>query len=314
MAAWSPADMPSQDGKIAIVTGANSGLGYEIALGLAKHGALVVLAGRSEAKGQDAVARVRAVAPDAKVSFELLDLADLASIKAFAARIAAVQPRVDILVNNAGLAMTPTRATTKDGFELQFGTNYLGHFLLTSLLLPQLLASPSPRVVNQSSLGHRLAPIDFDDLQGAAKYSTNKAYGQSKLAMILFARELQRRAERAGWPLLAIPVHPGVSKSNLMVSGPRLGGARSLLQDFINGVVIPLIGQEAASGAQPTLYAATSPDAQGGQYYGPSGGGELKGPVGPAKVAPHGLDAPAQQRLWDVSCALTGATWPTQSA
>ena len=313
MANWSPADIPLQDGKVAIVTGANSGLGFEIACGLAAKGATLLIAGRSEAKGLDAVARIVDLAPKAVVAFDLLDLADMASVRAFAARVGNAHPRIDILVNNAGVAMTPRRETTKDGFELQLATNYLGHFLLTSLLLPNLLRSAAARVVNQSSLGHRLGPIDFDNLQGEHKYSTSKAYGQSKLAMLLFARELERRSEENGWPLLAMPVHPGFSKSNLMVNGPRHGGVRNPFYDLID-IATPLFGQSTARGAEAALFAATSPDAKGGQYYGPAGIGGLKGPVGLATVGAYGLDKTAQRRLWDVSCALTGADWAPTTA
>lgn len=202
---------------------------------------------------------------------------------------------LDLLINNAGVMALPRRETTADGFEMQFGTNYLGHFALTAGLLPLLRKASEPRIVSVSSLAHRTAFIDFDDLQGARVYSPWKAYGQSKLAMLIFARELQRRSDAAGWNLISSAAHPGFSRTNLFASGP--GGLLSLASDF----AAAFLGQSATDGARPILFAATSPKAMPGAYYGPGGMGELRGSPGPALVMPQARDGAKAARLWDVS-------------
>jgi NAD(P)-dependent dehydrogenase (short-subunit alcohol dehydrogenase family) len=299
MTGWSTADIPSQTGKIAVITGANSGIGYPTALELARAGAQVIIAGRSEAKGLAAVASIKAQLPAATVRFELLDLVSLASVAACAARMNASLPRVDILINNAGLMMLPTRQTTQDGFEMQFGVNYLGHFALTARLLPLLRKAAAPRTVQLSSVAHRSGKIDFADLQ-RTKYSALQAYNQSKLAMLMFALELQRRSDANGWNILSTAAHPGAAKSELIANGMGNSIAGSATQLFVK-----ILGHSTAAGALPTLYAATSPQAAPGGYYGPTGFQEFKGPPGVAVIKPHARDLATAKRLWEVSEALT---------
>ena len=310
MTGWSTADIPSQDGKTAVITGATGGLGYETALALAGAGAAVVLTGRNDAKGQDAIQRIRGQFPNAKISYETLDLASLASVAGFAARFAAAHASLDLLINNAGVMALPKRQTTADGFEMQFGTNYLGHYALTAHLLPLLRRGNQPRVVNLSSLAHRSGAIDFDDLQGAKSYNPFKAYCQSKLAMLMFALELQRRSNAAGWGLLSNAAHPGYALTDLIANGP---GTRGLLGQ-LGKILQPFASQSAAEGALPTLFAATSPEAQPGGYYGPNWFYELKGPPEPAKIMPQAKDAAAAARLWDISAALTCASFDRVAA
>ena len=310
MTGWSTADIPSQDGKTAVITGATGGLGYETALALAGAGAAVVLTGRNDAKGQDAIQRIRAQFPNAKVSYETLDLASLASVAGFAARFAAAHVSLDLLINNAGVMALPKRQTTADGFEMQFGTNYLGHYALTAHLLPLLRRGNQPRVVNLSSLAHRSGAIDFDDLQGAKSYNPFKAYCQSKLAMLMFALELERRSNAAGWGLLSNAAHPGYALTDLIANGP---GTRGLLGQ-LGKILQPFASQSAAEGALPTLFAATSPEARPGGYYGPNWFYELKGPPEPAKIMPQAKDAAAAARLWDISAALTCASFDRVAA
>src|SRR5882757_2355910 len=226
MTGWSTADVPSQDGKTAVITGATGGLGYETALALAGAGATVVLTGRNDAKGQEAIQRIRGQFANAKISYETLDLANLASVADFATRFAATHTSLDLLINNAGVMALPMRQTTADGFEMQFGINYLGHYALTARLLPLLRRGHQPRVVNLSSLAHRSGAIDFDDLQGAKSYNPFKAYCQSKLAMLMYALELQRRSDAAGWGLMSNAAHPGYARTDLIPNGP---GAKGLL-------------------------------------------------------------------------------------
>ncbi|MFT3814417.1 MAG: oxidoreductase [Acidovorax sp.] len=301
MAAWSTADMPPQAGKLAVVTGATSGLGYQTALALAQAGAQVVLTGRNADKGHAAVEQIGQQVPGAQVAYQPLDLANLAEVAAFAGRMVR-RKRLDILINNAGVMALPTRQTTHDGFEMQFGTNYLGHFALTARLLPLLRKAPAPRVVSLSSVAHRTGMIDFNDLQGARWYSPWKAYGQSKLAMLIFAQELQRRSDAAGWGLTSVAAHPGWAQTALF-DGP--GG----LVSFMNQFAAPVFGQSAADGALPILFAATSPDAAPGGYYGPNGLGELRGAPGPAFAMPQALSATTATRLWAESERLTGTAF-----
>ncbi|MFG1425525.1 SDR family oxidoreductase [Roseixanthobacter glucoisosaccharinicivorans] len=305
MSDWSIKDIPSQAGRIAVVTG-TGGLGYETALALAAKGGEVILAGRNAQKGAASVGQIQAAAPGAAIRFEMLDLASLASVAAFGARMIAAGRPLDLLVNNAAVMSPPDRRETADGFELQFGTNYLGHFALTAHLLPLLRQAPAPRVVNLSSLAHRGGRIDFADLQGAHPYKPWKAYSQSKLAMLMFALELQRRSDGGGWGLMSNAAHPGYARTDLIPNGP--GTDRFLWQ--INRVLQPFVSHSAAAGALPTLFAATAPEAKGAAYYGPDGFYELKGPPKPARIMPQAEDQEVARRLWQVSQDLTGVRFP----
>ena len=305
MTHWTIHDLPPLHGKLAVVTGATGGLGLETAMALAGAGAEVVLTGRNEAKGARALDAICARHREALISYETLDLASLASVAGFAARFAALHPSLDMLINNAGVMALPSRQLTADGFEMQFGTNYLGHYALTAHLLPMLRRGQAPRVVNLSSLAHRGGAIDFDDLQGAKSYSPWKAYSQSKLAMLMFAFELQRRSDANGWGLMSNAAHPGYARTDLISNGP--GTDRWLWQ--VNRLLRPLVSHSAAEGALPTLFAATSPDARPLGYYGPNWFYELKGPPVPAKVMPQAQDTAVAARLWQVSAALTGVSF-----
>jgi NAD(P)-dependent dehydrogenase (short-subunit alcohol dehydrogenase family) len=308
MNAWSVADIPSQQGKLAVVTGATGGLGYETALALAGAGAEVLVTGRNTEKGRVAIDRIKRAVPSAKVRFEMLDLASLRSIRAFAAKMVANGQPVDLLINNAGVMDLPGRRLTEDGFEMQFGTNHLSHFALTGLLLPVLHSAEAPRVVNVSSLAHRGGKIDFDNLQAERKYRSWPAYQQSKLANLLFTFELQRRSDAGGWGLMSNAAHPGYARTDLIPNGPGTGG--------LKGAGAKLVGffmsHSAAAGALPTLFAATSPAATPMGYYGPNGFYELKGPVAPAKVFPKAKDEAVARNLWEVSEQLTGVKWPAK--
>jgi NAD(P)-dependent dehydrogenase (short-subunit alcohol dehydrogenase family) len=309
MTDWSTADIPPLNGRTAVITGATGGLGYETALALAGAGAKVVLTGRNDAKGRDALQNIRSQFPNAAIAYETLDLANLASVAEFASRYAAAHTSLDLLVNNAGVMALPQRQVTSDGFEMQLGTNYLGHYALTAHLLPLLRQGHQPRVVNLSSLAHRTGAINFGDLQSAKSYSSWKAYCQSKLAMLMFALELQRRSDAAGWGLLSNAAHPGYARTDLIANGP----GDSLLWQLSKSLQ-PLISQSAAEGALPTLFAATSPEAKAAGYYGPNWFYESKGPPVPAKIMPQAKDAAAAARLWDVSAALTGVSFAPVSA
>lgn len=290
-----------------MVTGANSGLGYETALALTNAGGDVVLAARNEAKAADALRRIRAVAPGGHVRIEKLDLASLASVAAFSQRLLDKGRAIDLLINNAGVMALKRRQTTADGFEMQLGTNYLGHYALTAQLLPLLRAASAPRVVNLSSLAHQQGRIDFDDLQGERSYRPWKAYSQSKLAMLMFALELQRRSDARGWGLISNAAHPGFARTELIANGPGTGG----LLWRLNNLLMPLVSHSAASGALPTLYAATMMEAQPTGYYGPHGLLELKGGPTTAKVMARAREAVVAARLWDVSAALTVVAFPS---
>jgi NAD(P)-dependent dehydrogenase (short-subunit alcohol dehydrogenase family) len=303
---WTCADIPPQAGRLAVVTGGSGGLGFEIALALARAGTDVILAGRDGAKARAALAKIRPLAPAAVVRFEKLDLADLDSVADFATRIAALKYPVDLLVNNAGMVTTGTRRLTVNGFEMQLGANYLGHFALTGRLLPLLRQSRAPRIVQLSSLAHRQGSIDFEDLQLERGYSQWRAYCQSKLAMLMFALELQRRSDARGWRLRSTASHPGYVRTELTANDPM---ARYRLST--NGFMfLPLLSQSADAGALPTLYAATAPDARPGGYYGSTGRFEMVGPPGPAVIDKKARDLVTARRLWEVSEELTGVTWP----
>jgi NAD(P)-dependent dehydrogenase (short-subunit alcohol dehydrogenase family) len=293
---WTVADIPSQRGRTAVVTG-TGGLGYETALALAQAGGEVILAGRNPAKGSEAITQIRAQVPQANIAFEELDLASLASVEDFAVRLGKACSRLDLLINNAGVMAPPTRQTTVDGFELQFGTNYLGPFALTARLLPLLRKGQTPRVVNVSSLAHRNGKIAFDDLQAERRYQPFTAYSQSKLAQVLFSAELQRRSDAGDWGLIANTAHPGVATTELVRNGP---GAHSLV-DRGMALVNPFLSQSPAAGALPTLFAATAPEAVGGALYGPDGWMEMKGAPRLARIAPQGRQAEVGERLWQVS-------------
>ena len=296
-AKWTSDDVPGQQGRVAVVTGANTGLGFETAQVLAARGASVVLAVRDIEKGKRAAARIAGTAPGANVMVQPLDLTSLDSIRAAADELRAKHPRIDLLINNAGVMFTP-KQTTSDGFELQFGTNHLGHFALTGLLLEQMLPVPGSRVVTVSSLVHRQARINLDDLQGERSYSRVGAYGQSKLANLMFTYELQRRLSGAG-TTIAVAAHPGLAKTEL---------TRNSLA--ITAFFVRVMSQKAAMGALPVLRAATDPGVLGGQYYGPGGPFGARGFPKLAESSKRSHDTAVQRRLWTVSEELTGFTFP----
>ncbi|BDI31985.1 dehydrogenase [Capsulimonas corticalis] len=306
MAGWTVSEIPSQVGRSAIVTG-TGGLGLEAALALAGAGAEVIVAGRSADKGAAAVRKIRASVPGASVRFESLDLASLDSIQAFGARISAERERLDMLINNAGVMAPPRRQVTSDGFELQFGTNYLGHFALTERLLPLLRRAQNPRVISLSSVADRTGQINFDDLQSERGYDAMRAYCQSKLACLLFALELQRRSDAEGWRLASMAAHPGFARTDLIDNG---AGARSPLAVF-RLLLGAFVFQSAAQGALPILYAATAPGARPGGYYGPDGFQGFRGAPADAKIPAQGQDTKTAARLWEVSERLTGAPFPS---
>lgn len=298
------AEHASQCGRLAIVTG-TGGLGLETAKALARQGAEVIIAGRNAAKGEAAVAETRAAAPQAMARFELLDLADLSSVTAMADRLLAAGRPIDLLVNNAGIMSPPTRRTTVDGFEAQFGTNHLGHFALTARLLPLLRKSQAARVVNVTSLAHRYATLDLDDLQSERRYKAGVVYCKSKLAVAMFARMLQQRAMAEGWPIKSMAAHPGYAGTNLIAAEQ---GARSLMTKLSERVIVPLIGQSAFDGARPQIYAATSPLAEGGKLYGPTGFMEMRGQPGECAFAKSALDDRLAQELWRASEGFCNVT------
>lgn len=300
---WTANNIPDQTGKTVLITGANSGIGYQAALELARRGAHVLLGCRSLDKGTAARERILKAVPIARVDVVLLDMASLASIRGFAGEFVASGQPLDILINNAGVMALPGRQQTPDGFELQFGTNHLGHFALTGLLMPALLRAPAPRVVTVASLAHRNGKLDWDNLQSERTYSPWGAYNNSKLANILFARELDRRAKESGSRLLSLPVHPGISSTNIANAGTDL-------KSTIMRVLGPMLVQTDAMGALPTLYAATAPDLRGGDYIGPNGFGETRGYPAVVTPRPQALDEPTGRRLWTVSEQLTGVTYP----
>ena len=301
---WTDKDVPDQSGRVAIVTGSNTGLGYDNARVLAARGATVVMAVRDTAKGDAAADRIRELTPGAVVVVHKLDLGSLASVRTAGAELAAAYPRIDLLINNAGV-MYPPKQTTVDGFELQFGTNHLGHFALTGLLLNNLLSVDGSRVVVVSSIAHNLrAKIDFADLQWETRrYDRVASYGQSKLANLMFAYDLQRRLAAAKAKTIAVAAHPGVAATELVrhVPGAGLPGVNWLSGRLLNTSEL---------GALATLRAATDPAVQGGQYYGPDGFKELRGYPVVVTSSPQSHDTALQARLWSVSEELTGVTYP----
>lgn len=301
MTRWTTSNIPSQAGRLALVTG-TGGLGYEDALALARAGADVVLAGRNASKGEESLRRIRAEVPGARVTFEQVDLASLASVSDFAARLVTRYEKLDLLINNAGVMTPPERLETQDGFELQLGTNYLSHFALTCRLMPLLVKAPAPRVVTVSSVAARFnGEIFFDDLNATGGYDAMAYYGQSKLACLMFALELQRRSMANGWGVTSIAAHPGIARTELLYNTPGPRTSRTRMRSLLWFLFQPV-----PQGALPTLFAATSPDAEGGGYYGPNGLVEMRGYPKPAKMPDNALDLAASTRLWDISEELTG--------
>ncbi len=301
MAGWTAAEMPAQTGRVFVVTGIG-GLGYEDTLALAKAGAEVIIAGRNAASGAKAIARIKAAVTGAKVRFALLDLSDLASVRRFSDTVARERDSLDGLINNAGVMNPPKRMETVDGFELQFGTNYLGHFLLTAGLLPLLKRGKDPRVVTLSSVAARQGDIQFDDLNFTDAYVPMKAYAQSKIACLMFALELQKRSDAGNWGISSLAAHPGVSRTNLLLNTPGGAGAAGVVRKLLSFLFQPVW-----QGALPTLFAATAPEATPGGYYGPDRLGETRGYPAEARVPAPAQDPETLRRLWAESERLTGA-------
>ncbi len=307
MTSWTAAQIPDQSGRRAVVTGANSGLGLVTATELARKGATVILAVRTLEKGEQAAAQIRKEVPTADVEVRELDLSSLDSVRAFAATITDADAPLDLLVNNAGIMMTPAQKTA-DGFELQFGTNHLGHFALTGLLLDALAAGTDPRVVTVSSIEHKPGHVHFDDLQLEHGYAPRKAYQQSKMANAVFGLELDRRLRAADSPVKSLLAHPGYSNTNLQSTGPT--GIAKLAMWFGNRV----IAQGADKGALPQLHAATAPGVEGGQFFGPDGFQEFRGAVTEVRAVREARDEQIGRRLWNVSEELTGVQYGLAAA
>lgn len=301
---WTPADLPSLAGRMAIVTGANSGIGLAAARELARAGGRVILAVRDTSKGEQAA---RSLHGDVEV--RRLDLADLASVREFAG---GVEDDIDLLINNAGV-MAPPRMETADGFELQLGTNHLGHFALTGRLIETLLSAEAPRIVNVASLAHRRGSMDFDDLNWEQGYSRWPAYGRSKLANLLFTFELDRRLRAIDSAAIALACHPGYAATNLQTAGPGEGNWGIVLKPAML-VANLLLGQSDEMGALPTLYAATSPEAEGSDYIGPDGIGQARGHPIKVGCSSAARDAGNARRLWDASVELTGVDYAVLAA
>lgn len=303
MTQWTASDIPSQKGRSAVVTG-TGGLGFETALALARAGSEVIIAGRNPQKGAEAVAKVCAKIPLAAIWFEQVDLASLASVMDFGARLRKQRDSLDLLINNAAVMTPPKRQKTSDGFELQFGTNYLGHFALTAQLMPLLRAGKDARVVTLSSIANRSGTINFDDLQSEQSYQPMRAYSQSKLACLIFAFELQRRSEVNRWGVTSIAAHPGISRTDILHNAPGRWSAPGIIRTFLW-----FLFQPAPQGALPTLFAATSPEAKAGVYYGPDKMKEMRGFPTLSKIPPQAEDRATAERLWRVSEQLTGVTF-----
>jgi len=299
MEKWTTSNIPQRNEGLAVITGSTEGIGFEDALALSSAGWNVIMMGRNPQKGAESIAKIHQINPKAKVSFEKIDLADLSSIKAFASKMISKEQAVDLLINNAGVMTPPKRLETADGFELQFGTNHIGHFALTAQLLPLLRKSPDARIVTVSSIANREGIINFDDLQSKSSYAPGKAYSQAKLANLMFALELQRQSEKHGWGIVSMAAHPGVSRTNLLITGAGRWSAAGMARTFL-----PLLFQPSAQGALPTLYAATSPEAKGGMYYGPNKMIETRGFPSVAKIPAQAEDVNVSLRLWEISQEL----------
>lgn len=301
---WSTQDMPSQTGRIVLVTGGTSGMGYEDALALSRSGAEVIIAARNAERGRQAIANIKQAVPEARVQFEAVDLANLQSVRDLANRLQARLPKLDVLINSAAIMSPPVRGVSADGYEMQLATNYLGPFALTGLLMPLLRKSDDPRVVSLSSIAAGRASLNFDDLQAERNYDPFVAYSQSKLAVLKWSIALQQRSDAAGWGIRSIAAHPGVAVTELIARGPGLdsqfGKQWALERDVYHS---------AAQGALPTLYAATALEAVGGTYYGPTGDNEKRGPLGFAKMPPAAADRSNSDALWQLSERLTGVTY-----
>jgi NAD(P)-dependent dehydrogenase (short-subunit alcohol dehydrogenase family) len=302
---WTPKEIPSQIGKLAIVTGANSGIGYHTGLELARAGATVIMACRNAQKAEAAKAKILAAVLQAKLEVAIVDMANLDSIRAFADAFVATDRKLDMLINNAGVMGMPQRTPTAQGFEAQFGINHLGHFALTGELMPALLKTPGSRVVTVASIAHKSGRMRFEDPNWERAYDPRKAYQQSKLANILFGLELDRRLKRANADVASIVAHPGVAMTSIVNNGMGV----NLKTKIINGLILPLLAQSEARGAWPTLYAATSPEAQSGHYYGPDGIAEIKGTPVEVKPKPQALDPVAAARLWHISEQMTAVEY-----
>ncbi len=293
---WTSTKIPHRNNGLAVITGSTEGIGYEDALALSKAGWSVIMMGRNAEKGADAITKIKLINPSAKISFEKIDLADLSSIKAFADKMITRGQAINLLINNAGVMTPPNRLETNDGFELQFGTNHIGHFALTAQLFPLLCKSDDARVVTLSSVANRAGVINFDDLQSQSFYSPSKAYAQSKIANLMFALELQRKSDKHGWGITSIAAHPGVSRTNLLITGSGRWSVPGIIRTFF-----PFLFQPSAQGALPTLYAATSPEAKGGVYYGPDKLSETRGFPTIAKIPTQANDLEIASKLWEIS-------------
>lgn len=304
---WTARDIPDLSGKTVVVTGGNSGIGFEAALQLAAHGADTILACRDRQRAATAAAAIVARHPQARVEVMELDLASLESVRGFAAALAGARERLDVLCNNAGVMALPRR-TTADGFEMHIGTNHLGHFALTGLLLPRLLATPRSRVVTVSSTFHKLGRINFADLHGEKSYRKWGAYAQSKLANLLFTYELQRHLAAAAAASIAVACHPGYASTNLQTAGPRMVG--SSFAESVWGMINGVFAQSAEMGALPTLYAATAEGVAGGDYIGPNGLAEMRGSPIKVRSTASARNPESAARLWKISEELTGVPYP----
>jgi NAD(P)-dependent dehydrogenase (short-subunit alcohol dehydrogenase family) len=296
---WTASDIPQRNNGLAVITGSTEGIGYEDALALSSAGWNVIVMGRNAEKGANAIAKIQQINPKAQVSFEKIDLADLSSIKSFASRMIERGEAIDLLINNAGVMTPPNRLETTDGFELQFGTNHIGHFALTAQLLPLLRKAPNARVVTVSSVANRNGQINFDDLQSTALYVPGKAYSQAKIANLMFALELQRQSEKHGWGITSIASHPGVSRTNLLITGAGKWSIPGMMRRFF-----PFLFQPQSQGALPTLFAATAPEAKGGLYYGPNKMSETRGFPSIAMIPEQANDKEVAKKLWEISQEL----------
>lgn len=304
---WDKTCIPDLSGKVAVVTGANSGLGYEVTKGLAAKGSHVVMGCRSLEKGGSAAQQIRKEVPDASLTVMKLDLADLSTVRDFSSRFKKEYHSLDILCNNAGIMQAP-RGQTADGFETHLGINHFGHFALTGLLMDPLLNTKGSRVVTVSSTAHKLGSVDFDNLGLSGRYSRTGAYARSKLANLLFTYELQRRLDDSGLSTISVAAHPGLSATNLQITGPRMGNGHffAWMYKVVNGV----LAQSAQMGALPLLYAATAEDVSGGDYIGPGGLGEWRGYPKKTKSSKKSHDEESAKQLWDISTELTKVQYP----